>query len=443
MAVVHYKPAYKKYLLIVSRIFVGVVFLFSGFVKAVDPLGSTYKFTDYFTAFGFENLSFLAFPLAVFLSSIEFVIGFMLVFNVKTKQANLLALIFMIFFTPLTLYLAIYNPVSDCGCFGDALVISNWQTFWKNIIIDIPVIYLLLNKKQLKPHLDKYRETALILLPAILILMFSVYNYQHLPVIDFRPYKIGNNIKVLMKSYDELSKEIPEEKAILDKIPKDKAYDQYKTVYTYEKDGIQKQFTEIPDSSWKWVKTDNTLIASGYHPPIHDFSISNSEEGDITGEVLNDTAKSILIISYKINKADYTGLLSAVKYALDCNQKGIKSYFLTASLQEDINALKDSITKVFNLQADAEEGRTEYVYYYEKDGEIESFTEDNLPDSDEWTFIDKEQISSQEKTEFPVKFYETDETTLKTIIRANPGVVIIKNGVIINKYHYLDLPKCE
>ncbi len=425
---------FNKTALTISRIFVGLVFLFSGFVKSVDPLGSTYKFTDYFEAFGMPGLAKYAFGLAIILSSVEFVIGFMLFFNVKTRLANTLAFLFMIFFTPLTFYLAIKNPVSDCGCFGDALIITNWQTFWKNIIILSAVLFIFFNKKQLKPYFNKYKETALILLPSVLIIMFNIYNYQHLPVIDFRPYKIGNNIKVLTKTYDELSENIPEEKAILDKIPKDKAYDRYKTTYIYEKNGVKKEFDSIPDSTWKWVKTNNVLISEGYHPPIHDFSISNEKEGDITMQVLNDTNPVLLIISYRLKDANLSGIFSAYKFAEKAKKKGIKSYFLTASLQEDIDRLKDTLKRTFGKV----ESSPHYIYYYEKDGNIESFKQNNLPDTTIWHFIDKELVNDSDENNV-FDFYETDGTTLKTIIRANPGVLLIKNGQVLNKWHYHDL----
>jgi len=267
--------------------------------------------------------------------------------------------------------------------------------------------------------------------------MFNIYNYQHLPVIDFRPYKTGNNINALMKPYNELSDKIPAEKEILDKIPANKAYDIYKTTYFYKKNGVIKTFTKIPDSSWTWIKTENILISEGYHPPIHDFSISNKTEGDITNKILNDTALNILIISYKIDKANFNGLLSVCKYAIDAfNKNGTKSYFLTASLNNDIEKLKDTLNVIFGYNSSNNNQQKEYIYYYEKNGEIESFTSGNLPNNDEWTFVDKEIIENTTPNKLPFNFYETDETTLKTIIRANPGIVFIKNGTIVGKKHY-------
>ena len=142
----------------ISRLFVGAVFVFSGFVKAVDPMGSTIKYTDYFHSFGLEYLINFVFPLAIILSTIEFMVGLSLILNIKIKINSTIVLLFMAFFTPLTFYLAIANPVTDCGCFGDALVITNWQTFWKNIVILMPTLILFFNRNDIKAWLSKTNE---------------------------------------------------------------------------------------------------------------------------------------------------------------------------------------------------------------------------------------------------------------------------------------------
>ena len=139
-----------KYLKILSRILLGVVFIFSGFVKAVDPLGSAYKFADYFTAFKLGFLEFLSLPLAIVLAAFELILGIALLLGYRRKVVCLLLLWFMLFFTVLTFILAIFNPVTDCGCFGDALILTNWQTFYKNIVLDVLVIILFLGRNKYK-----------------------------------------------------------------------------------------------------------------------------------------------------------------------------------------------------------------------------------------------------------------------------------------------------
>ena len=438
------KPEKRDVLNIINRIFVGLVFVFSGFVKAVDPMGATIKLTDYFNALGMESFIGMVFPISLLLSGAEFLIGFSLLVNVKVKWGAFFAFLFMVFFTPFTLYLAIANPVTDCGCFGDALVITNWQTFWKNIVILLPTILVYLNRDNITSYFNKGKEIVIVGLGAVAITMFSVYCDQHLPVLDFRPYKIGNNISALQKEIFELDENIPEEKAILDRIPINERTDSILTTFIYEKDGVKKEFSEVPeDETWQWLETINIVIKEGYHPPIHDFSISDLNGSDITNNVLSDTSYSFLIISYKINKADIDGVIAAAKLATQLDEYNF--YFLTASLNEDINRLQDTLLSVLGSDSiDNEQTvmQSETVYYYEKDGEIMEFFEDELPEDDSWIFIGEETIESENNNGslLPFNFYTTDETTLKTIIRSNPGLVLIKNGTIINKWAYRDIP---
>jgi energy-coupling factor transporter transmembrane protein EcfT len=429
-------------------LFVGAVFVFSGFVKAVDPMGSSIKYTDYFHSFGLEFLIDFVFPLAIILSTIEFMVGLSLILNIKIKLNSTISFLFMAFFTPLTFYLAIANPVTDCGCFGDALVITNWQTFWKNIVILMPTLIIFFNRNDIKAWLSKINELILIGFGIIAITWFSIYCDQHLPVLDFRPYKIGNNISALQKEIYELDENIPEEKAILDKVPINERQDSVITTFIYEKDGVQKEFSEVPeDTTWQWIETKNNVIREGYHPPIHDFSITDLNGNDITKQVLSDTAYSFFIISYKIEKADLDGIIAATKLAASSTYN---FYFLTASLNEDIEELNDTLVKLIDnktieYEAKAsEEKHVETIYYYEKDGEVMEFTVDEIPNDDTWEYIGEEEIESTETSlvnPLPFNFYTTDETTLKTIIRSNPGLVLVKNGTVINKWAYMDIPE--
>ena len=435
----------EKKIILIYRSFIGLVFIFSGFVKAVDPLGYTYKIIDYFTAFGLESLNYFAFSLAIFFSTVEFIIGFMLLFNVKPKVGAIVVFIFMLGFTPLTLVLAITNPVSDCGCFGDALVITNWQTFWKNIVIFIPSLYLLINRNKLVSNWGNIKQLTIIAFGVIAVVYVSIYSYRNLPIIDFRPYKIGNNISALKKEFYELSDKIPAEKAIIDATPESEREYIAESTYLYEKDGEVKEFTEIPDSTWQWKETKTNVISEGYKPPIHDFAIYNDTEGDITDIILNDTGYVYLLVSYKINKSNYKGFVEATKLAQTCKQEGIKFICITASTDEDIKQLTDSLNNKFEFKPSGNITiATETIYYYEKDGEVQEFTEKEQPDGDDWILVGEEQVESEQVTAstdgFPFKFYSTDETTLKTVIRSNPGLVLLKNGTVINKRHYNNFP---
>ena len=206
-----------KYLSLVSRVFVGLVFIFSGFVKAVDPYGSAYKFDDYFAAFGMPWLHFVSLALSFILSGAEFLIGISLFFGIRMKVGSLALTIFMVFFTILTLFLAIFNPVSDCGCFGDAMILTNWETFFKNVIIIIPAIYIFITIKKFPIKLNPSYEWLILAFFGIVIFSVSLFGYRHLPVFDFRPYNVGTYIPSKME------------------IPADAPQDIYESIMIYEK----------------------------------------------------------------------------------------------------------------------------------------------------------------------------------------------------------------
>ena len=188
-------PLVRVLLLILCLIF-GGVFVFSGFVKLVDPLGFTYKIQDYLSAFGvfFETFLPLALPAAIACATIELVIGFNMIFKIRMRLTIIIALLFMAVMTLLTLYIAIANPVSDCGCFGDALVISNSATFYKNLFLLAIVIVIFIFRKKIYPVFTPAIEWIILFVFAGIGVFFADYNYRHLPMIDFRPYKVGVNI---------------------------------------------------------------------------------------------------------------------------------------------------------------------------------------------------------------------------------------------------------
>lgn len=357
----------------ISRFIVGIVFIFSGFVKAIDPLGSTYKFVDYFEAFGLDSLSVLALPLAILLSSLEFVIGFSLLFATRKKITSWLLLLFMSFFTILTLILAIYNPVTDCGCFGDTIIMTNWQTFWKNVFIMVLTIIIFINRDKFESNWRLKTQWSFIFIPFLFSVLLSVYCYNNLPIIDFRPYSEGTFIP---------------EKMI---IPEDAPKAEYETVLVYQKNGVEKEFTmeNLPDSTWEWVSTENIQISEGYVPPIHDFTISTPGGNDITEIILNDNKFTFLLVAYDLKKAS-TKNMDEINKLANFAQESVNCNFicLTSSLES----------------------------------EIESF---------------------KQETNAPFMFFNTDEITLKTIVRSNPGLVLLKKGTILGKWHHNNTPTIE
>ena len=364
------KSKSKNNILLIARIIFGLVFLFSGFVKAVDPLGTAYKISDYLEAFSLTSLDFLAFPAALILIATEFAIGFNILLNVHLKATTWVAGIFMLVMTPITLYLAISNPISDCGCFGDAIVMTNWQTFYKNVILCIVLAIIALLQNQSRPWLSNMGASIVTLLPILISFGISIYCYNLLPILDFRPYKKGNNIIEGMQ------------------IPEDAPLDKYETTFFYEKDGVEQAFTldnyPAEDSTWTFVRQESKLIEQGFVPPIHDFSIV-TEDGDITDLILEDAGCTLLVISHKVEKAS-TKNIKCVKSTIENAKKaGAKVIWLTSSYSDDV-----------------EEFKSEY--------------------------------------EINDTFGATDDITLKTIVRSNPGLVLIKDATIIEKWHHNSLP---
>lgn len=354
-----------------SRILVGLVFIFSGFVKGIDPIGTKIKFSDYFIAFGMEQLEPLAFTLAILLILFEFMLGVALIVNFKLKVTSWITLIFMGLFTLLTLYLAIENPVSDCGCFGDAIIMTNWETFWKNVAITGLSIIVFMNRNNLKEIPRPKIQYSILSIAFVFLVAIIFYCYNHLPIIDFRPYKTDTNIPEKME------------------IPEDAPQPEYETILKYEKDGEIKEFTmdSLPDSTWKWVETENVLVKEGYQPPIQDFSINTLNGNDITDVILKKEKPVFLLISPDLSNASDKNLHKIKKMAkMAIDRYGEQSFIcLTASTE----------------------------------GEIEEYREHH---------------------EIPYNFFHTDEIVLKTMIRSNPGLILLKEGTIKEKWHFNDIP---
>ena len=363
----------KNNILLIARIIFGIVFLFSGFVKAVDPLGTAYKISDYLEAFSLTPLDFLAFPAALMLIAVEFTIGFNILFNVHLKGTIWAAGLFMLVMTPVTLYLALTNPISDCGCFGDAIVMTNWQTFYKNVVLCIVLAIIALLKNEARPWLSSWGAWVVTLLPVLISFGISIYCYNLLPVIDFRPYKKGNNIIEGMQ------------------IPEDAPLDKYETTFFYEKDGIEQAFTldnyPAEDSTWTFVRQESKLIEQGYVPPIHDFSII-TEDGDITDLILEDAGYTLLVISHKVEKASTKNIKCVKSTIANVKRLGANIIWLTSSYSDEIEDFK---------------------------------TKHGITDT----------------------FGATDDITLKTIVRSNPGLVLIKDATVIDKWHHNSLPSKE
>ena len=313
----------------VLRIITGLVFIFSGFVKAVDPIGTQIKFEDYFTAMGLDFMHPSALFFSFVLNTAEFVLGILLVLKVLPKLTLWGALGFMILFTPLTFWLAVANPVSDCGCFGDAVTLTNWETFWKNVVFVVFIVFALVFGK----HTNWLSVRAGLITAAasvLLVFAFQVYNFRHLPMIDFRPFHEGSDIKA---------------KII---IPPDAEQDVYETklYYINNNSGERKEFTleESPyddPENWAFDTTINVLVKKGYEPPIHDFYLTDTHGNDLTDSILNDKNYSLIMISFEFDNAKESHLAEVERVSEYAARKALNLYVFTASGTDSRKAFED------------------------------------------------------------------------------------------------------
>lgn len=373
---------FKKMIVELSRVIVGATFMFSGFVKAVDPLGFTYKIQDYLIELNLTELFSLAFPAAVIMVVAEFALGVLLLLGIYRKATTHLIGLFLLFFTPFTLWVALTNPVKDCGCFGDALIISNWQTFYKNLILLAGIVFLIINWKKITPLYSSKVAPATALFVVLFGVLFSLHNTYRLPILDFRPYKIGANIPSQVY--------VDPEKA-----------DIYETIFIYSKDGTEKEFSEEnypwDDSTWTFIDMETRLVKEGEKPAIEDFAIESLYQdetgvwkigGDITDLVLSDTTPAFLMVSYSLEMMNTDHLDKFKEIMKFADENGYPFYILTASSSEVV-----------------EDWEAQYIT--------------------------------------GAQFCHADERTLKTMVRANPGLILIKEGTVVNKWDDSKVPSSE
>lgn len=365
----------------ISRLIVGLLFIFSGLIKLNDPMGFSFKLDEYFGA-DVLNLPFLqpiALPLAVVIVILEVLLGVALLLGMWKRLTTWLLLLMIIFFTFLTFYSAYFNKVTDCGCFGDAIPLTPWESFTKDVVLSVLILIIFLNLKYIKPIFSSTGRGALMLVSLAGCIWLGSHVLAHLPIIDFRAYAEGKSIIEGMKTAEELGLEPT----------------RYGTIYYFENSStseIQKvdSDTYIKDKWWEkkdWEmlsdRTETVVLHHGYEPPVHDFNISMGER-EVTDDVLN-SPYIFLMLAYRIDETNRDAYEQVNKFALDAQNDGIVFLGLSASLPDDVEVMRHEL-----------------------------------------------------QTPFP--FASMDETTLKTIVRANPGVVLLKEGVVVKKWHYNDLP---
>ena len=356
----------------VCRFVLAIVFIFSGFVKAIDPLGTQYKIQDYFDAFGWVGVfpDYIPFLASVLLGMLEFCLGVYLFFGIRRIIAPRAVVAVMAVMTPLTFWLALDNPVSDCGCFGDAVVLSNWETFGKNVVLLVMSLVVLKWRKRIFPLATTRFDWLIALYGFLYILCVTIYCYRHLPVFDFRPYYVGADIRQGME------------------IPEGEEPTELETRFVLQKDGVEKEFTldNYPDSTWTFVDSRMVVKKQGYEPPIHDFSMIRYEDGeDITEQVLADEGYTFLLVAHQLGLTNESRIDLINELYDYCLEYGYAFYCLTSSSDEDI----------FKWQEDT-------------------------------------------GAEYP--FCLMDNTTLRTMVRSNPGLILLKKGEVVRKWSVVDIP---
>ncbi|HMI07777.1 MAG TPA: BT_3928 family protein [Flavobacterium sp.] len=356
----------------ISRILVGVLFIISGLIKLNDPIGFSYKLEEYFGETVFNMPFFIPYALAIAVGIVIFeaVLGMMLLVGFKPKFTIWSLLLMIVFFTFLTFYSAFYNAVTDCGCFGDALKLTPWQSFSKDVVLLFFILILFLNRKRVKPFLSKNVVNGLVGISLILCIFMGWTVLHHLPLKDFRAYKVGTNIQKAM--------EIPEgaQKSVVEMI------------FVYKVNGVDKEFGEkdlasIPAGA-AFVDRKDKVLVEGYKPPVHDFTMEK-DGSDYKDELLQEP-KLLVFVTYDLKKADADGLSQLENLTQQAKAKGYKVIAMTASLEGEIQKVKKQYGFTFD-------------------------------------------------------FYFCDATTLKTIERANPSIIVLEKGTIRQKVHYNDISK--
>ena len=361
-----------KMIVNLCRIIVAVTFIFSGFVKAIDPIGTQYKLQDYLGAIGMAGIlpNWTLLAVAVFLAAIEFCIGIFLLFAIQRRLISKLTVAFMAFMTMVTVWIVVADPVKDCGCFGDALHLTNTETLIKNIVLLVCSLAIMYRPLAMFRFVSKSNQWIVTNYTIVFILVSSGLSLYYLPIFDFRPYHIGVNIPRGME------------------IPKGAKLPQFKTTFIMEKNGQRKEFTldNYPDASWKFIDSKTVQTSEGYIPPIHDFFITDNKTGlDLTNSVLSHKGYTFLLIAPHLETADDSNFGDIDRLYEYAQSYDIPFYCLTASTTKAIKRWVDLTG-----------------------------------------------------AEYP--FCITDEAVLKTIIRGNPGLLLLKDGTIINKWSHNNLP---
>lgn len=359
----------------VCRFVLAATFIFSGYVKAIDPLGTLYKLKDYAAAMSLNGLlpDWVLVGVAIALGALEFALGVFMLFAVRRHVVSRITLAFMTAMTVLTLWIFVADPVKDCGCFGDALKLTNGETLLKNIVLSACAALVAWRPVDMARFISRSNQWIVRYYTVAYIVITSVYCLYTLPIFDFRPYHVGMNIKQGME------------------IPEGAEQPEFESTFLLRKNGETREFTldNYPDSTWEYVDTRTVQTKKGYEPPIHDFALTSCDTGeDITEQVLTKKGYTFLLVSPRLAVADDSNFGDIDQIYEYADENGADFYCVTASANDEIERWRDL-------------------------------------------------------TGAEYQFCNADETTLKTMIRSNPGLMLLKDGTIIGKWSHNALPQTD
>ena len=363
---------FRIFIVNLCRMALALTFILSGYVKAIDPLGTQYKLNDYAAAMHLSEYipDWLTLTGAIALAMTEFALGIFMLFAIRRHLVSRLMTAMMVMMTLITVWIFIANPVKDCGCFGDAIKLTNGETLLKNIVLLAAAIVTAMRPLDMARLISKSNQWIVTNYTLVYIVCTSLYCLYALPTFDFRPYHIGADIKKGME------------------IPEGAEQPEFETTFILKKNGQTREFTldNYPDSTWEFVDSKTVQTRQGYEPPIHDFSLTDTKTGeDITDNVLSHKGYTFLLISRSLAYADDSNFGDIDQIYEYASEHNIPFYCVTASTDSDINRWRDLTG-----------------------------------------------------AEYP--FCTADETTLKTIIRSNPGLLLLKDATVIGKWSHNQLP---
>ncbi|WP_140936738.1 BT_3928 family protein [Sphingobacterium lumbrici] len=373
-------------LLWVSRLFVGLLFIFSGLIKANDPMGFGFKLQEYFHVFHINFLNDYSTSVAVIICASEIILGALLLLGIAGKKVAWGLLLLIIFFTFLTFYSAFFEVVTACGCFGDAIPLTPWQSFIKDLVLLAFILYIFVYRAQLKSIIkNSFSGNLITFLIIVASFGIGIYTVYFLPFIDFLPYKVGNNIPKLME------------------IPEDAPQDEYEHIYSlkHKTTGENKKVTDKvymdekiwEDENWEIIgEPKSRLIKKGYQVAISDLNISDAEGNNVTQEIITNPYYNFVVVSTDVTKlspTDFLALDNLNETIRDLSKDyNIRATLLTSSSSNDASYLNDQLNLVLEI------------------------------------------------------FY-ADAVPLKSMVRSNPGILLLQNGVVINKWSKQSFPNKE